>query len=65
LRIDGLILADGETVTIRSTGGTTQAVPKGMIQKREDMKRSLMLGADEIGLTAQDVADLVEWMKTY
>lgn len=65
LRIDGLILADGETVTIRSTGGTTQAVPKGMIQKREDMKRSLMLGADEIGLTAQDVADIVEWMKTY
>jgi putative heme-binding domain-containing protein len=65
VKIDGLILADGETVTIRSTGGTTQEVPKGMIQKREDMKRSLMLGADEIGLTAQDVADIVEWMKIY
>jgi putative heme-binding domain-containing protein len=65
VRIDGVILADGETLKIRSTGGTTQEVPKEMIKKREDMKRSLMLSADEIGLTAQDVADIVEWMKTH
>ncbi len=65
VKIDGVILTDGETVKIRSTGGTTQEVPKGMIKKRENMKRSLMLSADEIGLTAQDVADIVEWMKTY
>lgn len=65
VKIDGVILADGETVKIRSTGGVTQEVPKGMIKKRSNTDRSLMLSADELGLTAQDVADLVEWMKTY
>jgi hypothetical protein len=29
------------------------------------MDRSLMLSADQLGLTAQDVADIVEWMKGY
>lgn len=65
VKIDGVILADGETVKIRSTGGVTQEVPKGMIKKRSNTDRSLMLSADELGLTVQDVADLVEWMKTY
>ena len=65
VKIDGVILADGQTVKIRSTGGVTQEVPKGMIKKRSNTDRSLMLSADELGLTAQDVADLVEWMKTY
>jgi hypothetical protein len=29
------------------------------------MDRSLMLSADQLGMTAQDVADVIEWMKTY
>ena len=29
------------------------------------MDRSLMLNADQLGMTAQDVADIIEWMKTY
>ncbi len=33
--IDGLILAEGDTVKIRSTGGVTQDVPKGMIKSRK------------------------------
>jgi putative membrane-bound dehydrogenase-like protein len=64
-RLDGLILSEGSTVKIRSTGGVTQDVPKGMIKSRNQMDRSLMLSADQLGLTAQDVADIVEWMKTY
>jgi len=63
--IDGLILADGDTVKIRSTGGVTQDVPKDMIKSRKQMDRSLMLSSDQLGLTAQDTADIVEWMKTY
>ncbi len=64
-KIDGMILSDGGTVTIRSTGGVTQEVPKDMIKDRKAMGQSLMLSADQLGLTAQDVADIVEWMKTY
>ena len=63
--IDGLILAEGDTVKIRSTGGVTQDVPKEMIKSRKQMDRSLMLSADQQGLSAQDVADIVEWLKTY
>jgi putative heme-binding domain-containing protein len=64
-RIDGIIVSDGKTVTIRSMGGLTQDVAKQQIKKREPMDYSLMLNADQLGLSAQDVADLVEWMKGY
>lgn len=63
--IDGIVVADGDPVVMRSTGGVTQKVPKGKIGTRKSMDRSLMLSADQLGLTAQDVADIVEWMKTY
>ncbi len=63
--IDGQILSEGKIIKIRSTGGVTQDVPEGMIKSRKQMDRSLMLSADQLGLQAQDVADIVEWMKTY
>jgi putative membrane-bound dehydrogenase-like protein len=63
--IDGQIVAEGNPVVIRSTGGMTQKVPKRQIAGRKAMDRSLMLSADQLGMTAQDVADVIEWMKTY
>lgn len=63
--IDGIVIADGDPVVIRSTGGITQRVPKGQIASTKHMDRSAMLGADQLGMSAQDVADVVEWMKKY
>lgn len=63
--IDGLVVADGDPVSIRATGGIVQKVPKKQIAERKRMDRSLMLNADQMGLSAQDVADLIEWMKSY
>lgn len=63
--IDGQIIADGDPIVIRSTGGLTQKVPKKQIASRKNMDRSLMLGADQLGLAPQDVADIIEWLKTY
>ncbi len=63
--IDGRVISEGDTLAIRSTGGITQNVPKGEIAERKKMDRSLMLNADQLGLSAQDVADIIEWMKTY
>ncbi len=63
--IDGHIVADGDPVVIVSTGGVTQRVPKSQIESRKKMDRSLMLGADQLGMSAQDVADVVEWMKSH
>jgi putative heme-binding domain-containing protein len=63
--IDGRIIADGNPVVIRSTGGVTQKVPRKLIAERKNMDRSLMLSADQLGMTAQEVADVVQWMKGY
>lgn len=63
--IDGLVIADGDPVAIRSTGGVTQRVPASAIGHRTAMDRSLMLNADQLGLSAQAVADIIEWMKGY
>jgi putative heme-binding domain-containing protein len=63
--IDGRIISDGDPVVISSTGGFTQKVPKKQIALRKNMDRSLMLNADQLGMSAQDAADVVEWMKTY
>lgn len=63
--IDGQVIADGDPIVIRSTGGVTQRVPKGMVKFRKPMDRSLMLNADQLGLSAQSVADIIEWMKGY
>ncbi len=63
--VDGMIISDGDPVISTSTGGLTQMIPRNRIKSRHDMGRSLMLNADQLGMTAQDVADLVEWLKGY
>jgi putative membrane-bound dehydrogenase-like protein len=63
LTIQGMILTDGDIVIIRSLGGQTQYVPKKRIAKREKMTRSMMLSAAQLGLTPQDIADLIAHMQ--
>ena len=41
------------------------AKPAEKIQQIEKMTRSLMMSADQLGLTAQDVADISAWLATY
>ena len=64
LDIMGLVLADGDPVIVRSMGGITQAIPAHDLKSRKPLKRSLMLSADQLGMTAQDVADVVEYLRT-
>ena len=41
-------------------------IPRNRIQKRPyKLHHSLMLSADQLGLTPQDVADLVAFLKIY
>ena len=61
--IQGSILTDGDIVIIRSLGGQTQYIAKRRIAKRTKMTRSMMMSAVQIGLTAQDVADVVAYLK--
>jgi len=62
--IHGMILANTDPVIIRSTGGLTQLIPGDRIKSRKNLGRSLMLSAEQLGLSAQDVADVVAYLQT-
>ena len=64
LSIMGVVLADSDPVIIKSMGGITQSIPAADLKSKTPMKRSLMLSADQLGLTAQDVADVVEYLRS-
>ncbi len=62
--IHGMILANTDPVVVRSTGGLTQLIPANRIKSRKGLGRSLMLSAEQLGLSAQDVADVVAYLQT-
>jgi putative membrane-bound dehydrogenase-like protein len=64
LLIQGLLIKEGDPLMMRSTGGLTQIIPADRVASRERMARSLMPSAAQLGLTAQDVADLVAFMRS-
>jgi len=63
LTIEGLLLADGDPLMMRSMGGLTQVVPADRVAQRATMTRSLMPRAADLGLSAQDVADLIAFLR--
>ncbi len=62
--IHGLLQSSTDPLVIQSTGGTTQLIPASKIKTRRALGRSLMLSAEQLGLGAQDVADVVAYLKT-
>ena len=48
---------------IRSQGNLTQFVPAARVGERKRMTESLMLAPSQLGLTAQDVADLIAFLR--
>ena len=65
-RIHGRLLTTGDPVVVQSMGGLTQLVPASRIKgtPRRPLGRSLMLSAEQLGLSAQDVADVVAYLRT-
>jgi putative heme-binding domain-containing protein len=64
LQIDGIVLSDGDFVMIKSMGGQTQIVAKEKIRSRKKMTTSLMMSGPALGLTAQEIADVVAYLRT-
>ncbi|MDF1811334.1 MAG: c-type cytochrome [Verrucomicrobiales bacterium] len=62
--VNGLVLNNGNPTLVTSMGGVTQTIPNKKIKKKKKMKRSLMMSAGQLGLSAQDVADIAAYMKT-
>jgi putative heme-binding domain-containing protein len=62
LTIQGLLIKQGDPLMMRSMGGVTQIIPAERVATRRRMKESLMMSGAQLGLTAQDVADLVAFL---
>lgn len=62
--IHGLVLSNGDPVMVQSMGGITQTVPRKRIESMKRLDRSLMLSAEQLGLSEQLVADVVEYLKS-
>jgi putative heme-binding domain-containing protein len=62
--VDGLVLSSGDPLIVQSMGGLTQLIPAGKVESRKRLNRSLMLSGEQLGLKAQDIADVVAWLKT-
>lgn len=63
LTIQGLLIKQDDPLMIRNMGGVTQIIPADRVASRRRMTDSLMMSAAQLGLTAQDVADLVAFLR--
>jgi putative heme-binding domain-containing protein len=64
-QVHGILLSAGDPMIVQSMGGLTQVIPGSKARGgRQPLGRSLMLSAEQLGLSAQDVADIVAYMKT-
>jgi len=62
--VHGLVLSDGDPLIVESTGALKQLIPASRVKSRERLGRSLMLSGEQLGLSTQDVADVLAWLKT-
>ena len=62
--VHGMIESHGDPLMIRSLGGVVQMVPNERIKRVNWFGRSLMLSADQLGMSEQDVADVIAYLKT-
>ena len=64
LTLHGLVLSEGDPLIVQSASGLTQTVPKARVESRKGLGRSLMMSADQLGLSPQDLADIAAWLRT-
>jgi len=62
--VQGILLSGGDPLVVQSMGGVIQLIPGDRVQSRERLGRSLMLSAEQLGLGAQQVADLAAYLKS-
>jgi putative membrane-bound dehydrogenase-like protein len=63
LRIQGILIKQGDPLMMRSQGGITQIIPANRVAQRQRMMESLMMSPASLGLTARDVADLIAFLR--
>lgn len=64
IEIHGLVLSDGDPLVVQSASGLTQMIPANQIKSKKSLNRSLMMSAEQLGLGAQELADIAAFLKT-
>ena len=62
--IHGLSLSAKNPLIVQSQGGIVQVIPSNKIKSVEPLGRSLMMSAEQLGMSAQDVADVLTYLKS-
>ncbi len=61
--IHGILTENSQVVRVRSMGGLTQRLTRSEVKSQSPLGRSLMLSAAQLGLTAQEVADVIAYLR--
>jgi putative membrane-bound dehydrogenase-like protein len=64
LTIQGVLVKEGDPLMMRSMGGVTQIIPLERVANRRRLPQSLMMSAAQLGLSAQEVADVVAFLRS-
>ena len=62
-KIQGFVQAEGDPLVIRVFGGQDLVIAKEDIQSRKQVKTSFMAPANRLGMDAQQLRDVVEYLK--
>ena len=60
--LSGFLVGDGETVILKDAAGKQHAIDADQITSRRKLNRSLMPSVANLGLEAQQIADLAEYL---
>lgn len=58
----GFVISDGATATLKEPSGNTRAIPAKQIASRQQQRLSLMPDNISLGLTPEELVDLVEYL---
>jgi len=61
--IHGRLLSEGDPVVIQSMGGVIQLIPADRVKSKNRLNRSLMMGAEQLGMGPQEIADIVAYLR--
>ncbi len=61
--VQGMQVSESDPLVVMSMGGVTQLIPADRVAKKTRLNRSLMLSAEQLGMDAQAVADIVAYLK--
>jgi putative heme-binding domain-containing protein len=64
LTITGMVLSEGDPVIMKTMGAQNQTIAKSRIASLKPMEKSLMYVPAQLGLTAQSIADIAEYLKS-